>query len=428
MQSRIKPSKALCGSVRIPGDKSISHRYAMLAALANGTSVLKNFSAGADPHSTLGCVASLGIAVEKDGGEIKVHGKGVRGLSAPTGDLDAGNSGSTIRMLSGILAAQPFSTTIFGDPSLSRRPMKRIMTPLQQMGARIDAVDGTYPPITIHGTRELKPIHYELPVASAQVKSCVLFAGISIDGETAVTEPMKTRDHSEIALREFGADISSEGRTAKIRGGRDLEPRELYVPGDLSGAAFFLVATLMARDANVVLYDVGVNPSRTALIDFLVGGGGRIKVLDVRSSGGELVGDLQVNSSQFKGGVIEGALTAALIDEIPVLAVLGAASENGLTVKDAGELRVKETDRIATVAENMRRMGVEVQTDADGFHVPGKQTFRAAEVDSFGDHRIGMAFAVAGLAAEGGETVVNEAEAASVSFPEFFATLEAIRA
>ncbi|MBM3756409.1 MAG: 3-phosphoshikimate 1-carboxyvinyltransferase [Acidobacteria bacterium] len=428
MQSRIKPSKALSGSVRIPGDKSISHRYAMLAALANGASVLKNFSAGADPHSTLGCVASLGIAVEKDGGEIKVHGKGVRGLSAPTGDLDAGNSGSTIRMLSGILAAQPFSTTIFGDSSLSRRPMKRIMTPLQQMGARIDAVDGAYPPITIHGTRELKPIRYELPVASAQVKSCVLFAGISIDGETAVTEPMKTRDHSEIALREFGADISSEGRTAKIRGGRDLEPRELYVPGDLSGAAFFLVATLMARDANVVLYDVGVNPSRTALIDFLVGGGGRIKVLDVRSSGGELVGDLQVNSSQFQGGVIEGALTAALIDEIPVLAVLGAASENGLTVKDAGELRVKETDRIATVAENMRRMAVEIQTDADGFHVPGKQTFRAAEVDSFGDHRIGMAFAVAGLAAEGGDTVVNEAEAASVSFPEFFATLEAIRA
>lgn len=428
MQVRIKPSRVLSGSVRIPGDKSISHRYAMLAALANGTSVLKNFSAGADPHSTLGCVASLGVGVEKNAGEIQVHGKGVRGLTAPTGDLDAGNSGSTIRMLSGILAAQPFSTTIFGDSSLSRRPMKRIMTPLQQMGARIDAVDGTYPPITIHGTRELKPIHYELPVASAQVKSCVLFAGISIDGETAVTEPMKTRDHSEIALREFGADITSEGRTAKIRGGRDLEPRELYVPGDLSGAAFFLVATLMARDANVVLYDVGVNPSRTALIDFLVGGGGRIKILDVRSSGGELVGDLQVNSSQFQGGVIEGAMTAALIDEIPVLAVLGAASENGLTVKDAGELRVKETDRIATVAENMRRMGVEIQTDADGFHVPGKQTFRAAEVDSFGDHRIGMAFAVAGLAAEGGETVVNEAEAASVSFPEFFATLDSIRA
>lgn len=427
MQVRIAPSKALGGAIRLPGDKSISHRYAILAAVANGTSTLRNFSSGADPHSTLGCVQSLGVAVEKNGGEIKVHGRGLRGLQAPTDRLDAGNSGSTIRMLSGILAAQPFSSTVFGDESLSRRPMKRIMTPLEKMGARIEAVDGTYPPITVHGTRDLQAIHYETPVASAQVKSCVLFAGISCDGETSVTEPLKTRDHSEIALREFGADIRVEGRTVTIAGGKELEARELYVPGDLSGAAFFLVAALMSPEANVVLYDVGVNPSRTALIDFLVGGGGQVKVLDVRSSGGELVGDLQVRNSRFQGGVIEKGMTAALIDEIPVLAVLGATSENGLTVRDAAELRVKETDRIATVAENLRRMGIEIETAADGFHIPGKQTFRAAEVDSFGDHRIGMAFAVAGLVAEGGETVVNEAEAASVSFPEFFATLDSIR-
>lgn len=427
MQVRIAPSQALSGAVRLPGDKSISHRYAILAALANGTTTLKNFSSGADPHSTLGCVAAMGLEIEKDGLEVKVLGKGLRGLRAPSGNLDAGNSGSTIRMLSGVLAAQPFSSTVFGDASLSRRPMKRIMTPLEKMGARIEAVDGTYPPITIHGTRDLEPIHYELPVASAQVKSCVLFAGISIDGETSVSEPHKTRDHSEVALREFGADIRVEGLTATIRGGRDLEPRELYVPGDLSGAAFFLVAGLMSAETNLVLYDVGFNPSRTALIDFLAGGGGNIKILDVRSTGGELIGDLQVTTSRFAGGVIEGGMTAALIDEIPVLAVLGATSENGLTVKDAAELRVKETDRIATVAENMRRMGIEIETAADGFHIPGKQTFKAAEVDSFGDHRIGMAFAVAGLTAQGGETVVNEAEAASVSFPEFFATLDAIR-
>lgn len=427
MQVRIGPSKALGGAIRLPGDKSISHRYAILSAIAEGTSVLKNFSSGADPHSTLGCVQAMGIQVDKADGEVKVHGRGLRGLQAPAADLDAGNSGSTIRMLSGVLAAQPFSSTIFGDESLTRRPMKRIMAPLEKMGARIEAVDGTYPPITIHGNRNLQAIHYETPVASAQVKSCVLFAGVSCDGVTSVTEPHKTRDHSEIALREFGANIQMLGRTTNITGGQELEARELYVPGDLSGAAFFLVAAMMSQEANVILYDVGVNPSRTALIDFLVGGGGHVKVLDVRSSGGELVGDLQVRNSRFQGGLIEKGLTAALIDEIPVLAVLGATSENGLTVRDAGELRVKETDRIATVADNLRRMGIEIETDADGFHIPGKQTFQAAEVDSFGDHRIGMAFAVAGLAAEGGDTIVNEAEAASVSFPEFFATLESIR-
>lgn len=428
MQVRIAPSKALGGAIRLPGDKSISHRYAILSAIAEGTSTLKNFSSGADPHSTLDCVQSLGIVVEKEeDGDIKVHGRGLRGLQAPGGQLDAGNSGSTIRMLSGVLAGQPFASTIFGDESLSRRPMKRIITPLEQMGARVEAVDGTYPPITIHGTRDLRAIQYTTPVASAQVKSCVLFAGVSCAGETSVTEPLRTRDHSEIALREFGADIRTVGRTTTIMGGKELEGRELYVPGDLSGAAFFLVAALMSADANVILYDVGVNPSRTALIDFLVGGGGRLRVLDVRSAGGELVGDLQVRNSRFQGGVIEKEMTAALIDEIPVLAVLGATSENGLTVRDASELRVKETDRIATVADNLRRMGIEIETAADGFHIPGKQTFRAAEVDSFGDHRIGMAFAIAGLVAEGGDTIVREAEAASVSFPEFFATLEAIR-
>ncbi|MFN0106258.1 MAG: 3-phosphoshikimate 1-carboxyvinyltransferase [Bryobacteraceae bacterium] len=427
MQVRIAPSKTLGGAIRLPGDKSISHRYAILSAIAEGTSTLKNFCSGADPHSSLGCVQSLGITVEKEDSEVKVHGRGLRGLQAPQGRLDAGNSGSTIRMLSGILAGQPFTSTIHGDESLSRRPMKRIITPLEKMGARIEAVDGTYPPIAIHGVHPLQAIHYETPVASAQVKSCVLFAGLSCDGETSVTEPLRTRDHSEIALREFGADVRMEGRTVTVTGGKELEARELYVPGDLSGAAFFLVAAMMSGDANVILYDVGVNPSRTALIDFLVGGGGQLKVLDVRSTGGELVGDLQVRNSRFQGGVIEKGLTAALIDEIPVLAVLGATSENGLTVRDASELRVKETDRIATVADNLRRMGIEIETAADGFHIPGKQTFQAAEVDSFGDHRIGMAFAVAGLAAEGGETIVNQAEAASVSFPEFFATLESIR-
>ncbi len=426
MQVKIQPASAISGAIRLPGDKSISHRYAILASVAEGTSTLRNYSTGADPHSTLNCVEGLGIGVERDGTEIKVHGKGLRGYLAPSRTLDVGNSGSTIRMLSGILAAQPFASRLEGDASIARRPMKRIITPLELMGAKISAVDGTYPPIEIHGNGDLQPIDYTLPVASAQVKSCVLFAGLYANGTTVTRESHKTRDHSEIALKEFGANIEARGTTVSITGGASLTGRELLVPGDLSGAAFFLVAAILAKESNLVIYDVGVNPSRTALIDFLVGGGAQIKVLDVRSSGGELIGDLQVRASKFQGGVIEKGITAALIDEIPVLAVLGAMSEEGLVVRDAGELRVKETDRIATVAENMRRMGIEIETSHDGLRVPGKQQFRAAEVDSFGDHRIAMAFAVASLFADG-ESTVNEAEAASVSFAEFYDTLERIR-
>jgi 3-phosphoshikimate 1-carboxyvinyltransferase len=426
MQVKIQPASAISGAIRLPGDKSISHRYAILASVAEGTSTLRNYSTGADPHSTLNCVEGLGIGVERDGTEIKVHGKGLRGYLAPSRTLDVGNSGSTIRMLSGILAAQPFASRLEGDASIARRPMKRIITPLELMGAKISAVDGTYPPIEIHGNGDLQPIDYTLPVASAQVKSCVLFAGLYANGTTVTRESHKTRDHSEIALKEFGANIEARGTTVSITGGAALTGRELLVPGDLSGAAFFLVAAILAKESNLVIYDVGVNPSRTALIDFLVGGGAQIKVLDVRSSGGELIGDLQVRASKFQGGVIEKGITAALIDEIPVLAVLGAMSEEGLVVRDAGELRVKETDRIATVAENMRRMGIAIETSHDGLRVPGKQQFRAAEVDSFGDHRIAMAFAVASLFADG-ESTVNEAEAASVSFAEFYDTLERIR-
>lgn len=426
MQVKIQPASTIRGAIRLPGDKSISHRFAILASIAEGTSTLRNFSTGADPHSTLNCVETLGIGVERDGTEIKVHGKGLRGYTAPRKTLDVGNSGSTIRMLSGILAAQPFLSRLEGDLSIARRPMKRIITPLELMGAKIAAVDGTYPPIEIQGTAEIQAIDYTLPVASAQVKSCVLFAGLYANGTTVTRESHKTRDHSELALKEFGADIVTRGTTVSITGGAALTGRELIVPGDLSGAAFFLVAAILAKESNLVLYDVGLNPSRTALIDFLVGGGAQIKVLDVRSSGGELIGDLQVQASRFQGGLIEKGQTAALIDEIPVLAVLGAMSEEGLTVRDAGELRVKETDRIATMAENMRRMGIKIDTSHDGFRIPGKQQFRAAEVDSFGDHRIAMAFAVAGLSADG-ETTVNEAEAASVSYAEFYDTVARIR-
>jgi 3-phosphoshikimate 1-carboxyvinyltransferase len=393
----------------------------MIAAIAEGPTRIQNYSTGADCHSTLGCVRSLGIEIEGQGTEFLIHGKGLEGLRAAAGDLDAGNSGSTIRMLSGILAAQPFRSRIFGDESLSRRPMQRIMKPLGEMGARIHARENKFPPIEIDGGR-LHPIDYVLPVPSAQVKTCVLFAGLFAEGETSVTEPMRSRDHTEIALREFGADLTIARQKITVVGRPTLAGRDLVVPSDLSSAAFFVVAALLVPGSQLSIRGVGLNPTRSALLDFLVGMGARIRVPDLESRSGELVGEIQVQHSALRGGMIEGALTAALIDEIPVLAVLGAATEEGITVKDASELRIKETDRIRTVIDNLRKMGVEAEELPDGMVVPGRQRFRAAEIHSFGDHRIAMAFAVAALRADG-ESVIHEAEAASVSFPEFWETL-----
>jgi len=424
MRKRILPAAGVTGEIGLPGDKSISHRYAMIGAIAEGTTRIRNYSTGADCHSTLGCVRALGIQVEGSGTEFAIHGKGLEGLRAPAADLDAGNSGSTIRMLSGILAAQPFGSRIFGDESLSRRPMRRIMTPLEQMGARIAARDGQYPPLAIQGAA-LRPIDYVLPVASAQVKTCLLLAGLFADGVTSVTEPERSRDHTEIALREFGAEVATDGRKIRVTGRPKLEARELCVPSDLSSAAFFIVAALLVPGSKLAIPGVGLNPTRSALLDFLTGMGAKIRIADLESRNGELVGEVVVEHSALGGGTIQGGLTAALIDEIPALAVLGAATEEGLTVKDASELRLKETDRIRTVVENLRRMGVEAEETPDGFHVRGRQKFRAARFDSFGDHRIAMAFAVAALRGDG-ESLIEGADSASVSFPEFWDTLERI--
>src|SRR5580692_4600571 len=418
MRETVSPAKSISGVVTVPGDKSVSHRYGMLTAIAEGESKIANYSTGADCQSTLGCMESLGAKIERRDGLVIVQGGA---LKEPEGALDAGNSGSTIRMLSGILAAQPFTSRIGGDESLSKRPMKRIIQPLTEMGAHIEAVGGQFPPLTIHG-RPLHGIDYTPPMASAQVKSCVLLAGLFADGDTIVREPVRTRDHTEIALQEFGADIEIERRTITLRAGAKLTGRELVVPGDLSSATFFLVAALLVKESNLVIHGVGLNPTRSTLLDFLVGMGASVKVLDVRHTGGEVIGDLRVRASRISGGVIEGALTAGLIDEIPALAVLGAASEGGLTVRDAGELRVKETDRIATIEANFRRMGIAIESSPDGFQVPGGQKFHAVEVDSCGDHRIAMAFAVAALAAEA-PSQIDGAESAGVSFPEFFSTL-----
>ena len=428
MQQLISPASAITAAITLPGDKSISHRYAMISAIAEGESRIHNYSTGADCHSTLGCVRALGIEVEVDGTEVVIGGRGLDGLRVPTSDLDAGNSGSTIRMLSGILAGQPFVSRVFGDESLSRRPMQRIMRPLAEMGAQIRAREDKFPPLEIHGA-QLRPIDYTLPVPSAQVKTCVLFAGLFAEGQTFVSEPVASRDHTEIALREFGADLTvgqeNGQRRITLAGRPHLTGRELMVPSDLSSAAFFIVAALLVPGSQLTIRGVGLNPTRSALLDFLSGMGAKILIPTLESRNGELIGDIVVQHSDLKGGTVAGALTAALIDEIPVLAVLGAATEEGMTVRDAGELRVKETDRIRTVVENLRRLGVEAEEFPDGMVIPGRQKFRAGTFDSFGDHRIAMAFGVAALCADG-ESVIEGAEAASVSFPEFWNTLARI--
>jgi len=421
MEKIIEPSARLSGTVTLPGDKSISHRYAILASLAEGTSHIANYSTGVDCHATLDCLRNLGTAVEVENNIVTIQGGGLDGWCAPSVDLDAGNSGSAMRMLAGALTAQPFRSRLVGDASLSGRPMGRIIEPLSAMGAVIHARDGKFPPLEIEG-RPLHAIDYTLPVASAQVKTCILLAGMFCEGETVVREPIRTRDHTEVALTQFGAYITVNQRTISLEGRPTLLPRDLLVPADLSAAAFFLVAASIVPGSDILLRSVGLNPTRSALLDFLLSAGAPIRIVNFEHSAGEPSGDLQVSYAPIKGGVIEGAIAAALIDEIPALAVLGAVSENGLLIRDAAELRVKETDRIKTVLENLRRMGVEAEELPDGMKIPGQQKFHGARVDSFGDHRIAMAFAVAGLIASG-ETIIENAEAASVSFPEFYGLL-----
>ena len=426
----VRPARAVRGVVRIPGDKSISHRYAMLAAIAEGTSRFQNFSAARDCASTLECVAKLGCEWKRlkdkddeDGGAIEVHGLG-RQLHAPAEALDCGNSGSTMRMLSGILAGQSFTSELDGDESLSRRPMARIMTPLSEMGARISSSEGGRPPLKIHGG-PLKAIHYRPEVASAQVKSCVLFAGLFADGETVVEEPIRTRDHGEIALRAFGAEVERARNISRIVGGQRLRAIEAHVPGDLSSAAFLLCAAALFPGSQITLPGILMNPTRARLLDILMQMGLKISVAHLEEHQGELVGTIEARGAAWKGAIISGADTAALIDEIPVLAAVAPYTDGGLEVRDAKELRVKESDRIAAVATNLRKMGADVEERPDGMRIPGGKHLHGAELDSFGDHRIAMAFAVAALRAEG-ETTICGADAAGVSYPMFFEELETV--
>ena len=419
------PARTVRGSVRLPGDKSISHRYAMLAAIANGGSRLENYSTGADCASTLRCLKSLGVFAErKDGAEsiIEIRGLGPS-LAAPSEPLDCGNSGSTMRMLSGIVAAQKVKSEMIGDASLSRRPMERVIRPLTGMGAKIESHGGK-PPLRITGAR-LKAIDYKMPVASAQVKSCLLFAGLLADGETRIEEPVRTRDHGELALRAFGAEVARSGNEVRIRGGQTLRGIEARVPGDLSSAAFFLCAAALFPGSHLLIDDLLMNPTRARLLDILMQMGLKISVTQLDEAHGEMVGTIQVEGGRLKGATIAGADTAALIDEIPVLAAIAPYTEQGIEVRDARELRIKESDRIAAMAANLRRMGANVEENEDGLKIPGQQNLRGAELESFGDHRIAMAFAVAALRAQG-ESLIRGAEAAAVSYPAFFPTLEGL--
>jgi 3-phosphoshikimate 1-carboxyvinyltransferase len=416
----IRPARTLQGSLVLPGDKSISHRYAMLAGLAEGTSRIANFSTGADPYSSLACMQALGAKIEKKEKHIEVTGVG-GSFSQPSEPLDCGNSGSTMRMLSGLIAAHPHTFTLIGDHSLTQRPMERIRKPLAAMGANITLTDG-HAPITIHGGR-LQAIDFETPIPSAQVKTAVLIAGLQADGTTSLSEAILTRDHSEHALRAFGATLIRENSRLSIAGGQKLHAVDATVPGDLSSAAFFLCAALLFPDSNLILDAVGLNPTRSALLDVVAALGAKIRLLNVEEHHGELVGTLQVNANPSaaptKPFEISGALTAQLIDELPVLSAIAPYTRSGLIIRDAQELRVKESDRIALVATNLRAMGAELTEHPDGFDIPGGQTLHGAQIDSGTDHRIAMAFSVAGLRASS-ETEIDGAEAAAISFPEFF--------
>ena len=421
----IRPARNILGSLRLPGDKSISHRYGMLAAFAEGTSRFTNFSTGADCASTLACMQQLGATVNKLGDGV-VEVTGVAGKVTPSAqDLDCGNSGSTMRMISGLLAPQEGTFTLIGDASLSKRPMGRIQKPLAEMGARLTLTDG-HAPLTIHGG-PLKAIDYTTPVPSAQVKSAILLAGLQTEGTTTVREAIRTRDHSELALRAFGAQVERNADSVSISGPQKLHAIESAVPGDISSAAFFLCAASLFSGSSLVLDQLGLNPTRATLLDVLTALGAHIAVLNLEEKNAELVGTVQITAPPdgLRSTTISGGLAAQLIDELPVLAAIAPYTSGGIRIRDAKELRVKESDRIALVAQNLRAMGAEVEEFEDGLDVPGGQSLHGATLDSGGDHRIAMAFSVAALRAEG-ESRILGAESAAISFPEFFTLLDQV--
>ncbi len=419
----IQRSNGLKGEVKIPGDKSISHRAVMLGALAKGTTKITDFLQGADCLSTMECFRRMGIQIQNTSGEVLVHGQGLHGLAAPSDLLNVGNSGTTIRLLSGILAPQPFSATLTGDASIQKRPMKRVMEPLSQMGAKIESLSGNgCAPLKISGT-PLKGIHYKTPVASAQVKSCILFAGMYADGATTVTEPVLSRDHSERMLEHFGARLTREGTAVTIQPEPQLAAREIPVPGDISSAAYFIAAAALVPHSEILIRNVGINPTRSGMLEVCRATGADIQYLNERDDSGEPTADLLVRSSSLKGTVIEGAIIPALIDELPVLAVMAAFAKGETIIRNAKELKVKESDRIAVMVENLSAMGADITGTPDGMIIRGGPALHGAEIHTYKDHRIAMSFAVAALAAEG-TTHIEDADCVNISYPDFYGDLQ----
>jgi len=436
---RIRPAARIRGQLRVPGDKSISHRAAMLAALADGSSHISNFSTSQDCASTLSCLRSLGVSIEQKGANVLVEGRGATRLSAPIEALDCGNSGSTMRMLAGVLAGQRFDSILTGDASLRLRPMQRIVEPLELMGARVVSENGR-PPLRIAGLDRLKPIHYELPVASAQVKSCILLAALNAEGGSVVVERSgPTRDHTERLLRWFGVPTETSAATdgspanmIAINGPASFSARDVKIPGDISSAAFLIAAAALLPDSQLEILGVGLNPTRAQFVPIMSSLGFEIEIVGAREDGCEPFGDLIVSGkeSALRPGPagpnrINGPLIAKLIDELPLLAVLGTQASGGLEIRDAAELRAKEADRITATVTNLRAMGAEVEEYEDGLAVAGPISLRGARLDSYGDHRIAMAFTVAALVADG-ESEISGAECVVISFPEFFDLLETV--
>ncbi|MGN1318294.1 MAG: 3-phosphoshikimate 1-carboxyvinyltransferase [Lachnospirales bacterium] len=424
MNKTIKPVNGLSGKIKIPGDKSISHRAVMFGSLAKGDTHITGFLPGDDCMSTIGCFKELGIDIEANGENVVVHGKGINGLSAPKNTLDVGNSGTTIRLISGILAAQNFDSKLNGDSSIQKRPMNRVIKPLSQMGAEIESTNNGYAPLTIHG-KKLKAMEYTMPVASAQVKSSILLASLFAEGTTTIIEPVASRNHTEIMLNHFGADIKNNNGVITSKPVKELYAKDLTVPGDISSAAFFMVAGLIVPNSHIIIENVGINPTRTGIIDALLAMGGDLKILNERESGGELIGDIEVKSSKLKATTLSGDIIPRMIDEIPVFAVAALCAEGTTYVKDAQELKVKESNRIATMSEELGKMGVNITETDDGMIIEGNQKLKGSEVYSHLDHRVAMSCAIAALVADC-DTVITDADCVGISFPNFYELLETL--
>ena len=426
MKAVIKPAVKIRGEITVPGDKSISHRSVMLGSIAKGDTHVHGFLTGMDCLSTIGCFKKLGIDIEVDGTEVVVHGKGLKGLSAPTETLDVGNSGTTLRLISGLLSAQPFTTNITGDKYIQKRPMGRVATPIGLMGGKITSENEKLTaPLKIEG-QQLKAIDYTLPVSSAQVKSAVILAGLYADGITKITEPEATRDHTEIMLNYLGANIKKDGNTIIVTPVEELNAKDIYVPADISSAAYFIAAALVCKDAEVIIKNVGVNPTRTGIITAFKAMGADIRLVNEKTVCGEPVADIEVHSGKLHGTTIKGDIIPKLIDEIPVIAVVACFAEGQTVIADAEELKVKESDRIQTTVCELSKMGADIKGTDDGMIINGGNTLHGAECESYDDHRIAMSIAVAALGAVG-ETIINNADCANISFPNYYELLSSLR-